>query len=245
MAGIVLAAGSSTRMGCNKLLLEVGGEALVRRAARTALRAGLDPVVVVVGHEREAVGAQVADLGCDVQFNEDHEGGIHTTVATGVARVDESAAAVVVLADMPFVTAGMLRTLAAHHRETGAPLVISRYGAGLHAPPVLYDRRLFGELGRMDARCGRGVRRRHRRDAAEVVWPLGAARDLDRAADYEQVRRELAPRSAARAPHPGTLAPPGARSSPGPLAATTKAPAGSPSPWPVTALPAPRTGVRE
>jgi molybdenum cofactor cytidylyltransferase len=50
IAAIVLAAGASTRMGANKLLLELGGERLLHRAVRTALEAGLSPVLVILGH---------------------------------------------------------------------------------------------------------------------------------------------------------------------------------------------------
>jgi len=64
IAGILLAAGSATRMGRNKLLLELDGEPLVRRAARRALEAGLDPLLVVVGHEAAAVRAALSGLGC-------------------------------------------------------------------------------------------------------------------------------------------------------------------------------------
>ena len=57
---------------------------------------------------------------------------------------------------------------------------------------MLYDRSLFGELMRMDARCGRQVVRRHRREAVEVDWPAEALRDLDRPADLEAIREDLA-----------------------------------------------------
>ena len=96
------------------------------------------------------------------------------------------------LADMPLVTAAMLRALVERCRKSGAPLVASRYGAEVNAPPILYDRRLFGELRNMDARCGREVVRRHRHEAVEVEWPAVAARDLDRPDDYEWIRRVLA-----------------------------------------------------
>ena len=179
-------------MGRNKLLLELDGEAVVRRAARTASEGGLDPVVVVTGHAREAVEGQLHGLGCRTVYNAEHAAGQHTSVAAGVGAVDDAdddcAAAIVMLADMPFVTAVMLRVLVTRYRDTGAPLVVSRYGPGVTAPPMLYARRLFGELGRMDARCGRQVVRRHRHEAAEVNWPAEALRDLDHPADYEAIR---------------------------------------------------------
>lgn len=192
IAAIVLAAGASERMGRNKLLLDLGGESVVRRAARTALEAGMSPVVVVTGHEREAVEAELHGMGCRAAHNGDHAAGQHTSVGAGIAALGDegAAAAVVVLADMPFVTADMLRTVAGRYRETRAPVVLSRYGDTV-APPILYARRLFGELTRMDRRCGREVARRHRTDAVEVAWPASALRDLDRPEDYARARREL------------------------------------------------------
>ena len=192
VAGIVLAAGSSTRMGRNKLLLDVGGDTLVRRAARLAGEAGLDPVILVTGHARQAVENEVRDLDCAPIFNPDHEAGIQTSVACGVAAVPAACgAAVVMLSDMPFVTARMVRTLVERHAETDAPLVVSRYGE-VNAPPMLYERGLFGEISRMRAGCGREVVRRHHARAVQVDWPDDRLRDLDRPDDYEAVRREFA-----------------------------------------------------
>ena len=211
-AGVVLAAGSSVRMGRNKLLLDLGGETVVRRAARTACAAGLDPVVVVTGHEREAVEAELHGLRCSAVHNDRHALGHHTSVGAGVAALDGGcAAAVVVLADMPFVTADMLRSVAARHAETGAPLVVSRYGGATIAPPILYDRSLFGELTRLDRHCGRGVVKRHRAAAVEVDWPLSALRDLDRPSDYAAARLELRAAS-----EPTAASEPAAASNPAP-----------------------------
>ncbi|WP_419165538.1 nucleotidyltransferase family protein [Candidatus Palauibacter sp.] len=193
VAGIVLAAGSSTRMGRNKLLLEIGGESLVRRAVRLAGEADLDPVILVTGRFREAVEREVRDLACVPVFNPDHAAGIQTSAAAGVAAVaGDAEAAVVMLADMPFVTGRMVRTLVARYRETNAPLVVSTYGGEVSAPPILYDRTLFDEVALMKQGCGREVVRRHRERAVHVDWPAGRLRDLDRPDEYESARRELA-----------------------------------------------------
>ena len=197
VAAIVLAAGASVRMGRNKLLLDLGGESVVRRAVRRAGKAGMDPVVVVTGHERGAVEAELHGIGCRAVYNAEHATGQHTSVGAGIAGLGGRdgaggcAAAVVVLADMPFVSAEMVRAVADRYRETGAPLVLSRYGGETVAPPMLYDRSLFGELLRMDRRCGREVARRHRAEAVVLDWPAGALRDLDSPEDYERARLEV------------------------------------------------------
>ncbi len=193
VAAVILAAGSSTRMGRNKLLLDLGGETLVRRAARAALGAGVDQVVVVLGHEEPRVRAELDGLACTPIVNPDHAEGAGTSVRTGVRHVAAAAdAIVVVLADMPFVTTEMIATLVERYRDTRAPLVVSHYG-DVQAPPTLYDRALFDELLAIPGeRCAKQVVRRHEQVAVVVAWPESALRDIDVPADYEGARADLA-----------------------------------------------------
>ena len=214
VAGVVLAAGSSTRMGRNKLFFELDGETLLRRVVRRAIDAGLDPVLVVVGHERERAREALSGLSCTPVDNPDHAKGINRSLRTGISRVPEPArAAVVMLADMPFVTSRMIAALVSRYRESTAPLVISAYG-DVNAPPMLYDRALFPELQRMEGEgCGRQVVRRHRDEAIAVSWPQAALQDIDVPEDYERIRAELEARAAgdaAGADEPGSGAGAGA-----------------------------------
>jgi molybdenum cofactor cytidylyltransferase len=180
VAGVVLAAGSSTRMGENKLFLRLEGETLLRRVANRAAAAGLDPVIVVIGFERERAESELAGLPSRTVFNADHAAGQHASFRAGIAAVpEEVSAAVVLLADMPRVTAEMIAALIARYRETTAPLVISEYG-GVHAPPTLYDRALFPEIRSMKGDgCGRQLVRRHRDDASAISWPAERLADVD------------------------------------------------------------------
>src|SRR5512139_2294808 len=91
VAGIVLAAGGSTRMGRNKLLLDAAGEPLVRRVTRQALDAGLAPVIVVVGFEEPLVRQALAGLPCEFVPNPDFAAGINGSVQRGIARVPADA----------------------------------------------------------------------------------------------------------------------------------------------------------
>ena len=188
VAGVVLAAGASTRFGRNKLLLNLAGESLVRRAAKAALEAGLDPVVVVLGHDAGRVKGQLGGLGVVTVTNADHAKGMNTSLRAGVAALPaDAAAAIVQLADMPRVTAAMLARLVSTFVETGAPLVASDY-AGVHAPPTLYARALFPELGGPDGDgCGKRVVRRYEAEVVRVPWPAEALADVDREEDWERV----------------------------------------------------------
>jgi molybdenum cofactor cytidylyltransferase len=183
VAGVVLAAGLSARLGTNKLLLRLESEPLVRRAARLALEAGLSPVIIVLGHEAEQVAAALDGLPVVSVVNPDFRAGMHRTLQHGVEQVPaECAAAVVLLADMPFVSAAMLAELVARFRSGTEPLVLSLYGE-VQAPPTLYARSLFPEIAAAGEACGRRIVLAHRREAAALRWPEAALADIDRPED--------------------------------------------------------------
>jgi molybdenum cofactor cytidylyltransferase len=190
VAGVVLAAGTSSRMGQNKLFLQVEGEPLVRRVVGRAARAGFDPLIVVVGHEADLVRRALDGIPYRPVVNPDYERGVNSSLRAGIQAASETPAraAVVVLADMPFVTTAMMERLIDSYRSGDAPLVISDYG-GVNAPPMLYDRSLFGELAVSEGQgCGKHVVKRHRDEAASVSWPEEALTDLDAPEDYERVK---------------------------------------------------------
>jgi molybdenum cofactor cytidylyltransferase len=177
-------------MGRNKLFLELDGETVLRRAVRSAAAAGLGPVIVVLGHEGDRARAELEGLPCQSVINQRYAEGMNTSLSAGVSALHEGpAAAVVVLADMPFVTATMLRELVSRWR--GEPLVISLFG-DVVAPPILYSRELFPELRALTGEsCGKRVIKQHRAQAAEVRWPVSALQDLDVPGDVDRVRVEL------------------------------------------------------
>lgn len=190
VAGILLAAGTSSRMGSNKLLFELDGESVLRGAARRALAGGVAPLLVVLGHQAERVRQELDGLPCQIVLNPSYEQGINSSLKAGVAALpDDVQAAMVMLSDMPFVTAEMLAGLIARYRSTEAPLVISDY-EGVNAPPMLYDRSLFGELLAMTGEgCGRQVVKQHRHEAEVLPWPAAALADLDVPDDYARLKQ--------------------------------------------------------
>jgi molybdenum cofactor cytidylyltransferase len=188
VAGLVLAAGSSSRLGANKLLIDLGRETIVHRAARRALEAGLAPVIVVLGFEADRVAAALQGLDVVTVVNPDHAGGMHGSMQAGIDRVPaDCEAAVVILADMPLVTSAMSAGLVARFRSGLEPLVISLYGT-VQAPPTLYTRALFPALGAAGEGGGRQVVREHRDQAAAMEWPPALLADLDRPEDLERLR---------------------------------------------------------
>jgi molybdenum cofactor cytidylyltransferase len=189
VAGVLLAAGISSRMGSNKMLFELNGESVLRGAARRALAAGLSPLIVVLGHDAEKAARELDGLPCRTVVNPNYEQGINSSLKAGVSALPAGVgSAVVMLADMPFVTPEMISSMIDRYRATEAPLVISDY-EGVNAPPMLYDRSLFAELLAMTGEgCGRQVVKRHREEAEVLAWPAAALADLDVPEDYARMR---------------------------------------------------------
>jgi len=172
-------------MGTNKMLLELDGESLVRRAVRRALAAGLAPVVVVIGHEPDRIRAELKDLAVEFAVNPDYTGPTSGSLHRGLnALGPEVGAAVVMLGDMVRVTRETLAMLVAAARGTDAPLVVSRYGA-VTAPPLLFRRALFPELlGWTGEGCGKTVVKAHSREAMYVDRPVALLADIDTPEDF-------------------------------------------------------------
>jgi molybdenum cofactor cytidylyltransferase len=156
VAAVVLAAGQSRRMGGpNKLLEEVGGKPLVRRAVEQALASAARPVVVVTGHQRDGVEAALAGLPVQLVHNPDFADGLSTSLKAGIAALPaESDAAVVCLADMPQVDATLLDRMAAAFDPARGALIVVPTFEGKRGNPVLWARRFFPELSALQGDVG-------------------------------------------------------------------------------------------
>ena len=176
-------------MGRNKLLLELDGETLVHRAARRAIDAGLDPVVVVVGHEGDAVRAAVGDLPVETVANPDFTGPTSTSLCAGIEVLgDDADGAIVILGDMVRVTPEMLRSVAERVAAKGVLGAMSRYG-NVVAPPHGFARDLFVELLQWPAAgAGRGVLALHADRVDTLDWPEDALADVDTPDDYDRAK---------------------------------------------------------
>jgi molybdenum cofactor cytidylyltransferase len=174
IAAIVLAAGRSTRMGAtNKLTAAFDGKALVRRVAETALEAGARPVVVVCGHERDAVCACLDGLDVTVVENPAFVDGLSTSLRAGIAALaDDVDGAVVLLGDMPLVRPAHVRRLvAAFEAEPGGVAAVPVL-EGTWGNPVVLARALFAEVATLTGDAGaRKLLEAHRDKVIEV--PIG------------------------------------------------------------------------
>ncbi len=192
VVGIILAAGSSTRMGRAKALLPIGDDTFVTRTCRTLLAAGLDDVVVVAGADVEGVRAAVAGAGLSARVIENtrRAEGQLSSVLAGLAVADRPGvdAVLVHLVDAPLVGPGTVAAVLEAFRTTGAP-VVRPVVAGRHGHPVLFARRVFDDLRGADPSVGaRAAVLAHAADVLDVaVKDEGACRDIDTPEDYARL----------------------------------------------------------
>jgi molybdenum cofactor cytidylyltransferase len=183
-AGVVLAAGGASRMGELKQVMDWHGKPLVRRAVETALAAGLDPVVLVIGAEADRVRAAVSGLAVDLVENQEWRSGQSSSMRAGLAAVRRSAqAAVFLLADMPLVDHQLVQRLVREHQSSLAPIVAPTVD-GRRGNPVLFDRSTFESLeGVVGDQGGRALFDRF----PVTLVPAGpeSSLDVDTPADWE------------------------------------------------------------
>ena len=183
ISGVLLAAGLSSRFGRQKLLEPWGGEALVRRAARSFLEAGLAPVIAVVSGDRRLADA-LAGLAVTIETNPQPERGINTSIRIGIGALPRATpAALIGVADQPLLTAEAILKLVQAF-EPGK-IVGPRYGDH-GGNPVIFDRRFFPELMRlMEAdRGGQVVVAAHPEAVIEVELPVSMGTDIDSPDDW-------------------------------------------------------------
>jgi molybdenum cofactor cytidylyltransferase len=190
ISAVVLAAGASTRMGTAKLLLSLGGEALVRRTVRLVCDAGFDEVIVVVGHESEKVFAALKGLPVRRAVNTQYETGMGSSFRTAVEHMPASEAAMFALADQPFVMTDDYRAVLDAYRQQQPAIVSVRYG-DVTAPPHLFTRELFPELSRLQ-HGARPVLEAHRERTVVIQLARERLMDIDTPEDYERAKSRLA-----------------------------------------------------
>jgi molybdenum cofactor cytidylyltransferase len=194
---IVLAAGKSVRMGRPKANLPLGpADTFLSRTVRTLLDAGIDDVVVVVGHEGQAVASAFAGCGLFARFveNPDYERGQLSSLLAGLRVVDRPGvvAALVTLVDVPLVSVATVRAVVDRYRQTRAPLVRPTRGTE-HGHPLLIDRSLFDEVRHADPEAGaKAVVRAHASRLGDIeVDDGGAFTDIDTPEEYQAILQAI------------------------------------------------------
>ena len=190
---IVLAAGRSSRMGRAKATLPAGdGHTFLTRIVRTFLDAGVDDVIVVVGHEADAIAQNFSKSGLPARFvvNREYDRGQLSSMLAGVNAIDRPgvSAVLVTLVDVPLVSAATVRAVIDSYRITHAPIVRPTSGER-HGHPLLIDRSVFAALRAADPATGaKPIVRAHASPSGDIpIDDAGAFTDIDTMDEYQRI----------------------------------------------------------
>jgi molybdenum cofactor cytidylyltransferase len=191
VAAVIIAAGSSSRLGQPKQLLIIDGETLLQRAIRVAHEAGAMPVLVVLGAHREEIEARVDFAGSKIVVNAHWEEGMASSIRAGLEAllVDQpgTRGVLLMICDQPRVTPEHLGRMIDTFRQSETSVIASVY-AGKRGIPAIFPRQGFSELLALSGDKGaRGLLSEPGRKVIEIALDGGEV-DIDRPEDLSQLR---------------------------------------------------------
>ena len=191
LVAIVLAAGRSTRMGANKLLLPWGNTTVLGQTLSNLAKSNVNDIVVVTGHHAHETEEFVEDLGISAHMNESFAtGGMISSVKTGLRVVPENCGAIlVVLADQPMVDSETINQILEVWQQGHGELIAPGFD-GRRGNPVLFGRQYFMDLLSLpEGSAPRELLQRYKDHVRLVeVNTDTVLHDLDRLEDYERWR---------------------------------------------------------
>jgi molybdenum cofactor cytidylyltransferase len=187
VAGLVLAAGGSKRIGQPKQMLDWNGQPFVRVVAQTALSSGLHPVYVVVGAHAEKVEAALDGLDIEIVKNMQWAEGQSTSVRAGIQHLSpETQAVVMMLVDQPHIPPPLIEALVEAHASMVSPIVATMV-EHRRGNPVLFDRITFDDLVAIEGDVG-GRKIFSRYKIHYVPWlDARIGLDVDTMEDYQRL----------------------------------------------------------
>ena len=187
-AGIILAAGGSERLGQPKQLLDWCGKPFIVQVVQNAITAGLNPVYVVTGSDREQIEAVLSNLPVTCVYNPDWVKGQSTSMKIGLAALPPSCDRVMfLLSDQPQVSPFMIRQLIERHNVQRSVITAPLVG-GQRGNPVLFGREAFDALMTIAGdQGGRAVFSKYKLDYLTWVDRRDAF-DVDQEADIAKLR---------------------------------------------------------
>ena len=187
---ILLAAGSSSRLGRPKQLIEFQGKKLIQKAIEEAQKSKADSLVVVLGWNPELIKSTFDSKQIPFVINENWEEGMASSMQTGLRFLIEKEhpdQVILMLVDQPFVDADLLNSLILEKEKSGKGIVACSYSDTLGVPAI-FDRAYFDEMLSLKGSEGaKKVIMKNRAEVFAVDFPLGAM-DLDTEGDLERLK---------------------------------------------------------
>ncbi len=197
VAAVILAAGQSRRMGRPKQLLRAAGKTLLEHTLANVRASGASEIVLVLGARADEIRSQTVLEGVTVVVNPEYEQGMGTSIGAGLKALSQGvSAALIVLADQPFVQAATLNQLIAHYEKARPQIVIPVF-KGFRGNPVLLDKSVFAEVMGLPGDVGcRAIFGDHTQGIHKVaVDDVGVLLDADTTEDVAEIESYMAGRS--------------------------------------------------
>ena len=190
---IILAAGESSRLGSPKQLLVYSGATLLQHSIEVAQSSDAGLVVVVLGANAALIHADLKHVTANVVVNSAWKEGMASTIRCGLQTLldlnQQTEAVILMVADQPFVTAGLLNNLMVVNRKEQCSIVASKYGTTF-GTPVLFSKRFFPEVLELTGDAGaKSLVRKYMNETAFVPFPKGDI-DIDTVEDYKSLSKE-------------------------------------------------------
>jgi molybdenum cofactor cytidylyltransferase len=184
---IILAAGSSSRLGRPKQLLNYHGQSLISNIVDAASKTNFRPVIVVVGCYAKEVSHNLKGKDVTLVLNENWAQGLGSGIAVGIANLiklkPETNDVILAVCDQPFVTSEFLSKLLSIKNKSQKTIVSSAY-AGTYGTPVLFDKKHFDALLKLEGNEGAKKIIEQQKDEMLSVPFLQGSFDIDTEADY-------------------------------------------------------------
>jgi molybdenum cofactor cytidylyltransferase len=191
IAGLILAAGESRRMGRDKALLTYRGRTFIENILQNLHAAGIEKVTVVLGHHAALIQSKVDLSTAKVVVNQDYQRGQTSSLQRGLASVatDQPDAVILCLVDHPAISTDVIKQFQEQFESTRPPVLIPTHN-GERGHPVVISKELFPELlALMPGEPANTVIRKYRPQTEFVeVADRGILIDVDEPAEYERLK---------------------------------------------------------
>jgi molybdenum cofactor cytidylyltransferase len=186
---VILAAGTSSRLGFNKLTVTIDGETVIRRSVKPFIMESIYELIVVTGHNHQKIKKELEGLGVSLINNPHYREGMSTSVKAVIPFLEDADALFFHLGDKPFITANSIKAILNQHRSSKARIIAPLY-EGKTGHPVLIDAALLrAEIGMIHGDSGlREVIEKYRRDVVFIEGDDGNLFDIDTIEAIDQLR---------------------------------------------------------
>ena len=189
---IILAAGSSSRMGEPKQLMKYKNKTFLQHIIGEAKNAFLYPVICVTGYQSDLIAKNIFGMESSIVYNEKWPEGMGSGISAGIRQLVLSDADSVILAvsDQPYVSSDLFRTMIAWKDKSGKGIVACSY-AGTLGTPVLFNKEYFNRLKSLNGNQGaKNIVKLNLPDVCPVEFEKGSV-DIDTKQDYEKLISEI------------------------------------------------------